>query len=79
LGELHVALLKSIIKDIEDVARTSSAVSGVNQSSSANPGGGHPQIVEGVRACLFLFLEHRFVLFETSFICNYLTYLISYC
>jgi hypothetical protein len=27
----------------------------VNQSSSVNPGGGHPQIVEGVRAYLFLF------------------------
>ncbi|CAM0953906.1 unnamed protein product [Alopecurus aequalis] len=50
LGELHVALLKSIIKDIEDVARTSSVVSGVNQSSSASPGGGHPQIVEGAYA-----------------------------
>uniref|UniRef100_A0A452ZWD5 Homeobox domain-containing protein n=1 Tax=Aegilops tauschii subsp. strangulata TaxID=200361 RepID=A0A452ZWD5_AEGTS len=50
LGELHVAVLKSIIKDIEDVARTSSVVSGVNQSSSANPGGGHPQIVEGAYA-----------------------------
>ncbi|KAM0864539.1 hypothetical protein ACQ4PT_043854 [Festuca glaucescens] len=41
LGELHVALLKSIIKDIEDVSRTPSAALGVN------PGGGHPQIVEG--------------------------------
>jgi hypothetical protein len=78
-GELHVALLKSIIKDIEDVARTSSVVSGVNQSSSANPGGGHPQIVEGVRAYLFYFLEHIFALFETSSIRNNLTYLISYC
>uniref|UniRef100_A0A0E0L5Q8 Uncharacterized protein n=1 Tax=Oryza punctata TaxID=4537 RepID=A0A0E0L5Q8_ORYPU len=43
LGELHVALLKSIIKDIEDVARTPSVASGM----TANPGGGHPQIVEG--------------------------------
>lgn len=41
LGELHVALLKSIIKDIEDVARTPSMALGLN------PGGGHPQIVEG--------------------------------
>jgi hypothetical protein len=45
---LHVSLLKSVIKDIEDVARTPSVALGVNQSSSANPGGGHPQIVEGV-------------------------------
>uniref|UniRef100_A0A0D9WJQ0 Homeobox domain-containing protein n=1 Tax=Leersia perrieri TaxID=77586 RepID=A0A0D9WJQ0_9ORYZ len=43
LGELHVSLLKSIIKDIEDVARTPSVASGM----TANPGGGHPQIVEG--------------------------------
>nr|XP_034595610.1 homeobox-DDT domain protein RLT2-like isoform X2 [Setaria viridis] len=44
LGELHIALLKSIIKDIEDVARTPSIALGVN------PGGGHPQIVEGAYA-----------------------------
>uniref|UniRef100_A0A804QKX7 Uncharacterized protein n=1 Tax=Zea mays TaxID=4577 RepID=A0A804QKX7_MAIZE len=50
LGELHVSLLKSVIKDIEDVARTPSVALGVNQSSSANPGGGHPQIVEGAYA-----------------------------
>jgi hypothetical protein len=42
LGELHVSLLKSIINDIEDVARTPSVALGVN------PGCGHPQIVEGV-------------------------------
>lgn len=49
LGELHVALLKSIIKDIEDVARTPSVASGM----TANPGGGHPQIVEGVCVPIF--------------------------
>jgi hypothetical protein len=48
LGELHVSLLKSIIKDIEDVARTPSVALGVN------PGGGHPQIVEGVGVCVFM-------------------------
>ncbi|KAL4387184.1 hypothetical protein GQ457_09G002680 [Hibiscus cannabinus] len=48
LGEIHVALLKSIIKDIEDVARTPVAGTlGMNQYSAANPEGGHPQIVEG--------------------------------
>ncbi|KAK1276363.1 hypothetical protein QJS04_geneDACA022461 [Acorus gramineus] len=47
LGEIHVALLKSIIKDIEDVARTPAIALGANQNSAANPGGGHPQIVEG--------------------------------
>ncbi|XP_008811888.2 homeobox-DDT domain protein RLT2-like isoform X2 [Phoenix dactylifera] len=50
LGEIHVALLKSIIKDIEDVARTPAMSLGANQNSAANPGGGHPQIVEGAYA-----------------------------
>ncbi|KAJ4830577.1 hypothetical protein Tsubulata_017033 [Turnera subulata] len=47
LGEIHIALLKLIIKDIEDVARTPSSGLGTNQYCSANPEGGHPQIVEG--------------------------------
>ncbi|KAF6155894.1 hypothetical protein GIB67_039225 [Kingdonia uniflora] len=50
LGEIHVALLRSIIKDIEDVARTPFMALGANQNSAANPGGGHPQIVEGAYA-----------------------------
>ena len=55
MSEIHVALLKSIIKDIEDVARTPSTGLGQNQNGAANPGGGHPQIVEGVSllCCLF--------------------------
>lgn len=48
LGEIHMALLRSIVKDIEDAAKTPFAGSGANQSSSTNPVGGHPQIVEGV-------------------------------
>ncbi|GAU23602.1 hypothetical protein TSUD_385910 [Trifolium subterraneum] len=47
LGEIHVAVLKVIIKDIEDVARTPSTGLGVNQNGAANPAGGHPEIVEG--------------------------------
>ncbi|KAE9594966.1 hypothetical protein Lal_00041140 [Lupinus albus] len=47
LGEIHVALLKVIIKDIEDVARTPSTGLGVNQNGASNPGGGHPELVEG--------------------------------
>ncbi|XWS12600.1 hypothetical protein CRYUN_Cryun37aG0104100 [Craigia yunnanensis] len=47
LGEIHVALLKSIIKDIEDVARTPATGLGLNQYYAANPEGGHPQIVQG--------------------------------
>lgn len=56
LGEIHVALLRSIVKDIEDVARTPSMGLGANQNSSVNPGGGHPQIVEGVTSSSFCFL-----------------------
>ncbi|PSR98600.1 Homeobox-DDT domain protein [Actinidia chinensis var. chinensis] len=47
LGEIHISLLKLIIKDIEDVARTPSNGICTNQCSSANPEGGHPQIVKG--------------------------------
>ncbi|XP_024031045.1 homeobox-DDT domain protein RLT1 isoform X2 [Morus notabilis] len=47
LGEIHVALLKLIIKDIEDVARTPSSGLGMSQNGAANPGGGHPEIVGG--------------------------------
>ncbi|GAV60333.1 Homeobox domain-containing protein/DDT domain-containing protein [Cephalotus follicularis] len=50
MGEIHVTLLKLVIKDIEDVARTPSTVLGMNQYSTANPEGGHPQIVEGAYA-----------------------------
>ncbi|KAK7257406.1 hypothetical protein RIF29_31365 [Crotalaria pallida] len=47
LGEIHIALLRLIIKDIEDVARTPYTGLGVNQNSVANSSGGHPQVVEG--------------------------------
>nr|GMC81593.1 homeobox-DDT domain protein RLT1 isoform X2 [Ipomoea batatas] len=47
LSEIHIVLLKLIIKDIEDVARTPSGGPGTNQYSAVNPEGGHPKIVEG--------------------------------
>ncbi|CAK8577651.1 unnamed protein product [Lathyrus sativus] len=50
LGEIHVSLLKVIMKDIEDVARTPSSGLGMNQNGAANSGGGHPEIVEGAYA-----------------------------
>lgn len=53
LGEIHVALLKVVIKDIEDVARTPSTGLGMNQNGAANSGGGHPEIVEGVSSRIF--------------------------
>ncbi|CAL5352855.1 unnamed protein product [Camellia sinensis] len=57
LGEIHVALLRSIIKDIEDVARTPSSIGlGVNQNTAANHLINHllinPQIVEGAKGVL---------------------------
>ncbi|CAA7017472.1 unnamed protein product [Microthlaspi erraticum] len=50
MGEIHIVLLKTIIKDIEGVARTISTGFGANQNASANPGGGHPHVVEGAYA-----------------------------
>ncbi|XP_059282469.1 homeobox-DDT domain protein RLT2 [Lycium ferocissimum] len=50
LAEIHIALLKLIIKDIEDVARTPASAVGANPNSGANPGGGHSDIVEGAYA-----------------------------
>lgn len=66
MGEIHVALLRSIIKDIEDVARTPATGLGMNQYCAANPEGGHLQIVEGVSGvigfscCLFSLLLNHF-------------------
>ncbi|KAG8364734.1 hypothetical protein BUALT_Bualt18G0029500 [Buddleja alternifolia] len=50
LGEIHIALLRCILKDIEDVARTPATTLAANQNSAAVPGGGHLQIVEGAYA-----------------------------
>ncbi|KAI3465799.1 hypothetical protein Pfo_022462 [Paulownia fortunei] len=50
LGEIHIALLRCIIKDIEDVARTPTIALIANQNSTVMPGGGHLQIVEGAYA-----------------------------
>ncbi|XP_076899064.1 homeobox-DDT domain protein RLT1-like [Bidens hawaiensis] len=47
LGEIHIVLLKLIVRDIEEAARTPSGGPGTNQYTVANPEGGHPQIVEG--------------------------------
>lgn len=43
LSEIHISLLKFIIKDIEDVV--SSISPGGNHNSAANPGIGHSQVV----------------------------------
>lgn len=57
LEEIHIALLRSIIKDIEDVARTPTNALVGNLSSAFTPSGGHPQIVEGVCfMCFFCLL-----------------------
>nr|GEV68188.1 homeobox-DDT domain protein RLT1-like isoform X2 [Tanacetum cinerariifolium] len=52
MREVHIAFLKLIIKDIEDVARTPSGGPKTNQYTVANPEGGHPQIVEGMHVGL---------------------------
>jgi hypothetical protein len=67
LGEVHVALLRSIIKDIEDVARTPTTGLGANQNSVMNSGGGHPQVVEGVSFLLFLIFQ-----LSIYFLCSFL-------
>ncbi|CAE6221296.1 unnamed protein product [Arabidopsis arenosa] len=50
MGEIHIVLLKTIIKDIEGVARTLLTGVGANQNTASNPGGGHPHVVEGAYA-----------------------------
>ena len=78
MGEIHVALLRSIIKDIEDVARTPSTGLGASQNSYANPGGGHPQIVEGVTSALCtLELVYLVAILLFSFCCRIIFYFIS--
>lgn len=53
MGEIHIVLLKTIIKDIEGVARTLLTGVGANQNTASNPGGGHPHVVEGVSLPVF--------------------------
>ena len=48
LGEIRISLLKTIVKDIEDVAQATSNGLGANQNSNSLAGGGHPQLVEAV-------------------------------
>ncbi|XP_010481770.1 PREDICTED: homeobox-DDT domain protein RLT2-like [Camelina sativa] len=50
MGEIHIVLLKTIIKDIEGVTRTLLTGVGANQNTASNPGGGHPHVVEGAYA-----------------------------
>ncbi|KAI3457190.1 hypothetical protein Pfo_013853 [Paulownia fortunei] len=59
LGEIHIALLRSIIKDIEDVARTAATALVANQNSAGIPVGGHPHVVEGAYAWGFDLLSWR--------------------
>lgn len=61
LGEILIALMKCIIKDIEDVARTPATSLGGNHSSAANPSGGHPQVIEGV--CIVFFSQYSSIIF----------------
>lgn len=62
LGEIHIALLRSILKDIEDVARTTRL--GANLNSAVSPCGGHLQVVEGV--CFLISVVCKYVLFPSG-------------
>lgn len=70
LGEIHIALLRNIIKDIEDVARTPAPAGGANQNV-ASPGGGHPQIVEGVRYEILSYFFRSIVVVIACFLIIY--------
>lgn len=73
LGEIHIALLRSIIKDIENVARTPTGL-GANHNSASNPSGGHPQVVEGVSVLCSVICKCVFLL---SFSPKYINFLYS--
>ena len=48
LGEIHISLLKTIVKDIEDVAQATFNGLGSNQNRNSLAGAGHPQLVEAI-------------------------------
>lgn len=51
LAEIHIALFKIIVKDIEDMAKASANAGAVNQYTAASTiGGGHTQLVEAAFA-----------------------------
>ena len=54
LGEIHISLLKTIVRDIEDVAQATSNGLGENRNNISLARGGHPQLVEAV---IIIFLE----------------------
>lgn len=50
LGEIHMALLRLLVRDIEDVAQASASGGVSNQYTNTCSGGGHPQLVEAAFA-----------------------------
>ena len=48
MGEVHIALLKALVKDVEDVAKASSSGVASNQYAPGFSGAGHPLLVEAV-------------------------------
>jgi hypothetical protein len=48
LGELHVALIRTMVKDIEDAAQAVSGGMVGQRDAIAMAAGGHPQLVEAV-------------------------------
>ncbi|KAH7277937.1 hypothetical protein KP509_38G016400 [Ceratopteris richardii] len=54
LSEVHIALFKTIVKDVEDMAKASANAGAVNQYTAASTiGGGHTHLVEAAFACGF--------------------------
>lgn len=48
LGEIHVALLKTLVRDIEEAAQAVSGGMVGQRDAIAMAAGGHPQLVEAV-------------------------------
>ncbi|KAL2650700.1 hypothetical protein R1flu_018828 [Riccia fluitans] len=46
LGEIHIALIKTMVKNIEDAAQAATSGAGGSQHAIALASGGHPQLVE---------------------------------
>jgi hypothetical protein len=55
LGEVHIALLRTLVKDVEDVAKASSSGVASNQYAPGFSGAGHPLLVEAVSPNYFIY------------------------
>ena len=51
---MHIALLRTLVKDVEDVAKASSSGLASNQYAPGFSGAGHPLLVEAVSSIYYL-------------------------